>query len=72
VLPREAGAGDDHAAHTVADADICRWLDEPGQTAEAPKPDESAIFRRVLKMDERSCDAAEQALMHIKKRSSRS
>ena len=71
VLPRKDRADEDHAAETVADADICRWLDEPGQAAETPRPDESAIFRQVLKMDERSCDAAEQALMQIKKRSSR-
>ena len=71
VLPRKDRADEDHAAESVADADICRWLDEPGQAAETPRPDESAIFRQVLKMDERSCDAAEQALMQIKKRSSR-
>ena len=66
--PKEAPAAatDD----TVDEGDICDWLDEPSRTEPStPRADESAIFRKESKMDELSCDAAEQALAKLKKRS---
>ncbi|MCE9552127.1 MAG: FHA domain-containing protein [Planctomycetes bacterium] len=72
VLPHSREAPAAATDDTVNDGDICRWLDEPTLApTSAPRADESAIFRKVLKMDELSCDAAEQALAQLKKRSSR-
>jgi predicted component of type VI protein secretion system len=57
------------ADNALDDEDICGWLDEPVRADDStPRPDESAVFRQVLKMDELSCDAAEQALLQLKRR----
>lgn len=70
ILEQPGEPASDGSDDTVKDADICRWLDEPGaqETPAAPKPDESAIFRKALKLDELSCEAAEHALEVLKKR----
>ena len=70
ILEQPGEPSADGTDATVHDADICRWLDEPAprEATAAPKPDESAIFRKELKMDELSCEAAEHALEIMKKR----
>jgi predicted component of type VI protein secretion system len=56
----------------VGDAEICRWLDEAAtrEPPPAPRTDESAIYRKELKLDELSCEAAEHALEVLQKRKS--
>jgi predicted component of type VI protein secretion system len=73
VVPQHIEAVHEPATDGVGDADICAWLDETNspEPSETVRPDESAVFRRVLRMDEHTCDAAEEALMKLKKRAHR-
>lgn len=73
VVPQQPAAATENGGEGVDDADICSWIDEgeSAVAAETARPDESAVFRQVLRMDEQSCDAAEQALAHMKKRAHR-
>jgi len=70
VMPERTEASHEDAANSVDDADICAWLDEAGSAkpTSTVRPDESAVLRQMLKLDEASCDAAEQALTKLKKR----